>query len=51
MQDLFWPAQYQELDRLADLLCFESSLSTTMMVGSFEATIAVATIAVATLIT
>ena len=47
MQDLFWPAKYQELDRPADLLCFESSLSPTMMVGSFEATIAVATLILA----
>ena len=47
MQDLFWPAQYQELDRPADLLCFESSLSPTMMVGSFEATIAVVTLILA----
>ena len=42
MQDMLWPATFQERDRPADLLSFESSLGATVRVASFEESVSVA---------
>jgi hypothetical protein len=47
LQDLLWPAKFQEMDRPADLVSFDSSLSATVMVDPFQATLSVATLILA----
>ncbi len=42
MQDMLWPATFQERDRPADLLSFDSSMGPTVRVAPFEATVSIA---------
>lgn len=47
MQELLWPAKFQERDRPADLLSFDSSLSPTVRMAPLDATVSVAALILA----
>ena len=47
MPDLLWPVKFQERDRPADLLSFDSSLSPTVRMAPLEATVSVAALILA----